>query len=692
MTTLPPAPEPQKDPPPAPETSLPALERPLEPAPSPLPTSEPEDLTGRVINNNYRILRLIGRGGMGEVYEGVHLFTENRIAIKMVLQSLSRDPQILALFKREARTLFRLTDESIARYLDSVHDPVLDRYCLIMDYIDGVHLSDYVAQHGAIDPLAARGLMQRLARGLDRAHQLGIIHRDLSPDNVMLRDGDLRQAVLIDFGIARSEQSQEATLFGQLAGKFKYISPEQLGHFNGEVGPRTDVYGLGLLMAMALRGKPIDMGNSVVAAVEARRRIPPLDGVPAEFVPILSQMLEPDPMRRPAGMSEVLAMLAAREGRSPPDRTTAVAESDRTVLISAPLFGAPAAVPAEPSAEEAQRTVIVAPPGSASLPLTIPPPAGPPSTGTTPPVTGGSWSNPQGMAQPLTAEGFAGLPQATLPPQEGEVTGDTKPRLLQPNRWSIGLLGAVAIVACLIAYRHFATPTETEPAVVETEPEVPPPSAVARLPAPDPTTREGLLAAEMEPAACAYATRITAGGNARRLEVFGTDPARSEGISGKYRDAFGIAPGLVNREVSAPQCAALDFLRALQGRAAPPPLLTLDTDRLSAQESLIGRLSDTRGRVLWLFLVSASGAVHNLSSRLEGQADGSWLFSFGVQSLSGKEEPQLLVAVATEAPLVNAAAAPAGVQAELLLPKVLEEIAKNPDRASAQAGYFLLVP
>lgn len=243
------------------------------PSPSPTPAAHappPEDLSGRVINNNYRILRLIGRGGMGEVYEGEHLFTGNRIAIKMVLQSLSRDPHILALFKREARTLFQLTDDSIVRYLDSVHDAALDRYCLVMDFIDGTPLSDHVARHGPIPASAAWQLIRRLAGGLDRAHRLGITHRDLSPDNVMLRNDDMAQAVLIDFGIARSDRVGDATLHGQLAGKFKYISPEQLGHFDGVVGPRSDIYGLGLVLAMALRGQPVELAEQAHPGGQSR--------------------------------------------------------------------------------------------------------------------------------------------------------------------------------------------------------------------------------------------------------------------------------------------------------------------------------------------------------------------------------------------------------------------------------------
>ncbi len=129
-----------------------------------------------------------------------------------------------------------------------------------------------------------------------------------------------------------------------------------------------------------------------------------------------------------------------------------------------------------------------------------------------------------------------------------------------------------------------------------------------------------------------------------------------------------------------------------QGRGSVPPLLTLDSDEMASGGSVVGRISDTRGRVIWLFLVSASGAVHDLSGRLEAQADGSWLFALAAQSLSGRAEPQLLVALTTEDPLVTAAAAPAGALAEDLLPSVLKEISGRPDGAAAQLAWFLLKP
>ncbi|MEL6680940.1 MAG: protein kinase, partial [Pseudomonadota bacterium] len=209
---------------------------------------------GTIINNNYEIQSRINAGGMGEVYRGRNVHTDDQVAIKIVLDDLAHKDQIRALFLREANTLCKLTHPEIVRYFNFLHDQDLDRYCLVMEFIEGVPLSEWIQRNGPLKFGDAKRLLRRLAGGLEKAHRMEVIHRDLSPDNVMLRDGKVEEAVLIDFGIAKSAEKTDASLHGQLAGKFKFISPEQLGHYDGIVGPWTDVYGLALLIAAAVRG------------------------------------------------------------------------------------------------------------------------------------------------------------------------------------------------------------------------------------------------------------------------------------------------------------------------------------------------------------------------------------------------------------------------------------------------------
>jgi eukaryotic-like serine/threonine-protein kinase len=129
-------------------------------------------------------------------------------------------------------------------------------------------------------------LRNRLADGLAAAHAKGIIHRDIAPDNVILPEGSVQGAKLIDFGIAKRRDPAAGTIIGRIfAGKWGYVAPEQLGLFGVEVGPYSDIYSLGLVLAEAATGKPLDMGDSLETTIQARWQVPDLSQVPAELRP-----------------------------------------------------------------------------------------------------------------------------------------------------------------------------------------------------------------------------------------------------------------------------------------------------------------------------------------------------------------------------------------------------------------------
>jgi serine/threonine-protein kinase len=151
--------------------------------------------------------------------------------------------------------------------------------------------------------------MQRIAAGLHAAHERGIIHRDVSPDNIIIPAGDMAQAKIIDFGIARSTRLEdEGTVIGAgFAGKYNYVSPEQLGLFGGEITSKSDIYSLGLVLAEALRNGPIDMGGNHVEVIEKRRQLPDIGPIDERLRPLIEQMLQPNPDDRPSSMAEVAA-------------------------------------------------------------------------------------------------------------------------------------------------------------------------------------------------------------------------------------------------------------------------------------------------------------------------------------------------------------------------------------------------
>ncbi|WP_425229581.1 protein kinase domain-containing protein [Sphingomonas sp.] len=264
---------------------------------------------GDVLNHIFEVRRFIARGGMGEVFEGINVNTDERVAIKVMLPQLAADPNVIGMFRREARTLTRLNHEALVNYRVLAQEPQLGVLYIVTEYVDGVNLADSL---GKEQPTAAdlALLLRRLASGLRVAHQLGAIHRDIAPDNVILENGELGRAKVIDFGIAKDLDPGSKTIVGDgFAGKLNYVAPEQLGDFGREIGPWTDVYSLALVILAVALGRNVQMGGSLVDAVDKRRAGPDLSAAPYEIQPVLERMLAPNPADRLRSMDEVLAEL-----------------------------------------------------------------------------------------------------------------------------------------------------------------------------------------------------------------------------------------------------------------------------------------------------------------------------------------------------------------------------------------------
>ncbi|OYW47864.1 MAG: hypothetical protein B7Z36_01060 [Novosphingobium sp. 12-63-9] len=276
-------------------------------------TSEPRDVReGDVLNHLYQVRRFIARGGMGQVFEGVNINNEDeRVAIKVILPHLARDPNVLAMFRKEARTLTRLSHPALVQYRTLAMEPQLGVFYIVTEYIDGRNLSDVLSTIEA-SPAQLLALIRTLAEGLAVAHSLGAIHRDISPDNIMLEGGRLERAKVIDFGIAKDLDAGSQTIVGDgFAGKLNYVAPEQLGDFGRQVGSWTDVYSLGLTILALINKRDVNMGGSLVDAVDKRRAGPDLTPVPAEVRPVLEAMLRPNPADRLRTMEDVIAAVGA---------------------------------------------------------------------------------------------------------------------------------------------------------------------------------------------------------------------------------------------------------------------------------------------------------------------------------------------------------------------------------------------
>jgi eukaryotic-like serine/threonine-protein kinase len=259
---------------------------------------------GQLLAHTYEIEALLGRGGMGEVYRARHIKLHSLHAIKVIAPELVNDARVVEMFTEEARKLRLVRDDAVVSYDGLIGDEDGLLY-LIMEFVDGVSLAKIIRER-KLTPSELRRLRDRLAQGLGAAHDKLIYHRDISPDNIILVDGNVDQAKIIDFGIAKSAAAGDRTVIGNdFAGKYSYVSPEQLGMFGGNVDGRSDIYSLGLVIAAAGLGHGLDMGNSPATAVEARRHVPDLAPLPSDLRAELAPLLEPDPADRPRSMREL---------------------------------------------------------------------------------------------------------------------------------------------------------------------------------------------------------------------------------------------------------------------------------------------------------------------------------------------------------------------------------------------------
>ena len=284
---------------------------------APPPSGSPSHTTfppGSLIGHTYRIEALLARGGMGEVYRARHVELNTEHALKIILPELANNQRIVDLFRREASVLRTIRHDAVVAY-DGVSRDENGRLYLVMEFVDGPSLSKLMGNR-TFTAEEVRQLRDRLADGLAVAHEKGVIHRDISPDNVILPGGDVDKAKIIDFGISKMADPEQKTIVGDdFAGKFSYVSPEQLGMFDGKVDGRSDIYSLGLVLVAAAQGEALDMGQSPISVIEARRAVPDLSRVPAAVRADLAAMLQPDPAKRPQSMREMIRPLDERGGR-----------------------------------------------------------------------------------------------------------------------------------------------------------------------------------------------------------------------------------------------------------------------------------------------------------------------------------------------------------------------------------------
>ena len=665
---------------------------------------------GTRLNDIFEVGEFVATGGMGNVYRGRNVQTGDVVAIKVIRQDMAEDAAALALFRKEASILHNLMHDAIVRYYLFSVDVRLQRPYLAMEYVEGQALSDRL-EADALSLADTFVLAERLAAGLAAAHRLGVVHRDISPDNVILQGELLDRAKIIDFGIARAANLGGATVIGDgFAGKYNYVSPEQLGLYGGDVTQRSDIYSLGLVLLQCLRGTATDMGGTQAAVIEKRRQVPNLDGVPKAARNFLAAMLAPDPEERPDSM-DLVAQWAAKRGRGV-----------RVDAPSAPIAAAGLDL-SKADAGEADGTT---PPRSATR-------AGGKrkrSRKGLPPAL--AWAGGLAGVAALTVGGLYMMsgetPDAATLAQAGlsapPLLEETAPRTTPAPRSEPASLEATPAEPVPVQTRPapaLETPSDapTVQAVVDVEPEVSPapeedsadvtatadmdrkdrdeavekviaaltPDPPASAPLPDlagPGAVASFLSA-FDTGACTIVHPLKVAAQEVTLEAFGPEIGPFAALDSAFQRALGFEAKISVRKIAEEQCPAIEFLRRAEAGGAGWFDVVLESYELAAEDVLVGQVAGET-REVFLFVVGNDGRLYPVPDTLTAAQRA---FRLEVRRADqGPPSPHLLIALAAQPDVMN------GLSMDRLRsPDLLETLGRDIEAADGPiaigAAYFL---
>jgi serine/threonine-protein kinase len=277
---------------------------------------------GDVFGGKYRIVRQLGEGGMGTVWEGRHTVIGRRVAIKLLHESLASQPEVQARFRREAQAAAAIGSEHIVDVEDVGFTPDGVPY-LVMEYLEGRNLFEILKREGPFEPSRAACYLIQACRALAMAHERGIVHRDLKPENLFLtvREDGAPWIKVIDFGIAKlvasvsTESESRLTAMGTALGTPYYMSPEQIRGAK-ELDHRADVYSMGVILYELLTGKRPFAGatvNDLIIAIATEEPVPPRKHRPDldwRLEGVILRAIERDPGDRFLSIAELAAALA----------------------------------------------------------------------------------------------------------------------------------------------------------------------------------------------------------------------------------------------------------------------------------------------------------------------------------------------------------------------------------------------
>jgi serine/threonine protein kinase len=287
---------------------------------------------GDVLSDRYRVIRMVGRGGMGEVYEAEDTQEKRRVALKTVLAKLLGSQKVVARFRREIELSQRISHPNVLAIYDVFEMPpskaestspvAKSSPCMVMEFLEGETLADRLEEGRLVSTDEARGIVVQIAQALVAAHKADVVHRDLKPDNIFLvkSETDESRVVLMDFGVARpskADQEDSFTATDVIVGTPTYMAPEQLEL--EEALPASDLYTLGLVIYEMITGKFPFEGDTAIQVVFMRVQEPPIP--PRRFMPelddtwddLIMSCLERDPKDRISTAEDIIILLEGDE-------------------------------------------------------------------------------------------------------------------------------------------------------------------------------------------------------------------------------------------------------------------------------------------------------------------------------------------------------------------------------------------
>jgi len=272
------------------------------------------DLVGETLGGRYRLIARVAGGGMGEVYRAHDLLLDRAVALKVLQHALAGDPALVERFKQEARAAARLTHPNVVGVYDWGSEDE-HTYYMVMEFVSGTDLRDVLVSRGSLEPPQAVAIVASICEALAAAHETGLVHRDVKPENVLIsRSGTVKVA---DFGIAVVVDAERTNPGGAVPGTLRYLSPEQAAGL--EATPASDIWAAGAILAELVTGRPPSQGSA--AELLRRRAHEPLEAPSTQFarVPkvidsIVLKACAVDPAERYSGAAEMAGALERARG------------------------------------------------------------------------------------------------------------------------------------------------------------------------------------------------------------------------------------------------------------------------------------------------------------------------------------------------------------------------------------------